>query len=310
MLRKLNVRGNTKRNRRELTEEELIRLLAATAQGPTLSGVAGATRALIHRLAVEIALRRAELASLRVSGLSLAGKSPTVSLQAKHAKNRRDAVLPLRCGMASILAAHVRDRLASAGAFGVSRSWRAAEMLAADLRSVGIDTTDDAGGVVDIHRLRHTFASILARSNMPPRVAQSLMRHRDRRLALGSYAHLGVDDERKTREVLPHLEPNQTSVALRSTGAAASDGAYRPTYRPTALDSAGPSLTTPLLGADWYTRGDSNPQPSVPKTDALSIELRVRVRRMVAGREGRGNERARTSMEGCCGWRRCCGRCR
>ena len=43
-----------------------------------------------------------------------------------------------------------------------------------------------------------------------------------------------------------------------------------PAYRPTAPNGAGQGLSMPLFEAVWRTRGDSNPQPSVPKTDALS----------------------------------------
>lgn len=270
LLRKLNVRGSTRRNRRALTKDELVRLLAAAEQGAVHAGVPGTTRALIYRLAVETGLRRAELASLRVGDLTLAGDSPTVSLHAKHTKNRRDAVLPLRTGTARRLAEHVRERMVTARVFDLPKFWRAAEMLEADLRAAGIDATDEDGHVVDFHSLRHTFASILARNNVPPRVAQSLMRHSDPRLTLGLYAHLGADDERKALDVLPNLDPARASVALRSTGTDARDGAYRPAYRPTAPDGAGQGLSMPLFEAVWRTRQDSNLQPSVPKTDALS----------------------------------------
>ena len=74
----------------------------------------------------------------------------------------------------------------------------------------------------------------------------------------------------------------------------------RPRFKPTGRDAAGEPRLTPhlvmvrptphgvglgrrpreALGGDnrpKYTRQDSNLQPSVPKTDALSIELRARV---------------------------------
>ena len=49
---------------------------------------------------------------------------------------------------------------------------------------------------------------------------------------------------------------------------------------PAGLAAIGPVIAGPTQKC---TRRDSNPQPSVPKTDALSIELRVRYAARVTG---------------------------
>ena len=46
-----------------------------------------------------------------------------------------------------------------------------------DLVAAGIPKTDAQGRTLDIHCLRHTFATLLARNGVSPATAQKLMRH-------------------------------------------------------------------------------------------------------------------------------------
>lgn len=126
--------------------------------------------------------------------------------------------------------------------------------------------------MIDFHALRHTFASMLARANVAPRIAQSLLRHSDPRLTLGVYSHLGADDERRALAVLPSYRPERPTEGerLRSTGTEGSSISYRSACREGVLRGAGGCGSMPVLDPEKCTRGDSNPQPSVPKTDALS----------------------------------------
>ncbi|KPK43260.1 MAG: hypothetical protein AMK72_13580, partial [Planctomycetes bacterium SM23_25] len=45
-----------------------------------------------------------------------------------------------------------------------------------DLAAAGIPNTDADGRMVDVHSLRHTFATLLSKSGVVPRMAQELMR--------------------------------------------------------------------------------------------------------------------------------------
>jgi integrase len=47
----------------------------------------------------------------------------------------------------------------------------------ADCRRAGIPKRDEEGRTLDIHSLRTTFATMLSRSGVTPRVAMELMRH-------------------------------------------------------------------------------------------------------------------------------------
>ena len=95
-----------------------------------------------------------------------------------------------------------RRRVRAARVFNLPKAWRAAEMFREDLAADEIATTDSEGNVADFHALRHTFASLLSRGGVVPRVAQALLRHSDPRLTLVIYTHLGADDERGALDLL------------------------------------------------------------------------------------------------------------
>jgi integrase len=63
-----------------------------------------------------------------------------------------------------------------------------------DLKYAGIAKKDDRKRTVDIHSLRHTFGTLLARSGVAPRTAMDLMRHADIRLTTAIYQHLDLVD--------------------------------------------------------------------------------------------------------------------
>jgi integrase len=63
-------------------------------------------------------------------------------------------------------------------------------------REAGIANVDEQGRKVDIHALRHTFASELGRANVGLTHAQHLLGHSDPKLTASLYTHLGVEDLR------------------------------------------------------------------------------------------------------------------
>ena len=56
---------------------------------------------------------------------------------------------------------------------------------------------------VDLHALRHTFGTLLARSGVAPRTAMDLMRHADIRLTTAIYQHLDLVDTAGAVNMLP-----------------------------------------------------------------------------------------------------------
>ena len=85
-----------------------------------------------------------------------------------------------------------------------------------DLEYAGIEKTDDRGRSVDLHALRHTFGTLLARSGVAPRTAMDLMRHADIRLTTAIYQHLDLVDTAGAVNMLP---PIGLETAACKTGA-------------------------------------------------------------------------------------------
>jgi integrase len=72
-----------------------------------------------------------------------------------------------------------------------------------DLKAAGIPKRDAQGRTVDVHCLRHTFVTLLARNGVSPSVAQKLMRHSDIRLTMNTYTHLELADTAGAVAALP-----------------------------------------------------------------------------------------------------------
>ena len=71
------------------------------------------------------------------------------------------------------------------------------------IHRAGIPRVDAQGGKIDIHALRHTFASRICRAGVGLVHAQNLLGHSDPRLTAAIYTHLDVEDLRKALLVLP-----------------------------------------------------------------------------------------------------------
>jgi len=134
-------------------------------------------------------LRRGEVASLTVNAICLDENNPFVQVEGKHAKSGRAATLPLRKNLADDLRKHVARLAEDAGQglpdtplFNAGQSFLRTFNL--DLAAAGIAKRDAQGRTVDVHGMRHTFATLLARKGVTSSVAQKLMRHSDIRLTM------------------------------------------------------------------------------------------------------------------------------
>ena len=77
------------------------------------------------------------------------------------------------------------------------------------LKAAGIERKNERGEHVDVHSLRHTSATRLARAGWPMAKLQRFMGHQDPRTTLRYYDHLEVDDLEQALDLVPDL----TSVA-------------------------------------------------------------------------------------------------
>jgi integrase len=126
--------ADCRRQRRSLTEAELVRLLDVARRRPLIEATTvrrgkrkgqlvakirddvrqrlerlGRERALIYKTLVLTGLRRGELASLTVGQLDLDGLLPSIVLDAADEKNRAGSTLPLRSDLAGDLALWVKE---------------------------------------------------------------------------------------------------------------------------------------------------------------------------------------------------------
>ncbi len=110
----------------------------------------------------------------------------------------------------------VAERNGSALLFDVPCNFK--RVFDGDLKAAGIPKTDAQGYTLDIHCLRHTFATLLARSGVSPATAQKLMRHSDTRLTMNVYTHLHLADTAGAVEALPKIGTAANAATQRLTG--------------------------------------------------------------------------------------------
>jgi integrase len=237
-------KGELRRRRRALTDGELARLLEAArnrplreictvrsgrnkgevlhfAGRPDVRAKAkrlGWERSLIWKTLVCTGLRRNELKALEVRHLILTGSRPCLMLPGFATKNKEATDLPLRADLVTDLAEWIKTTGKTGTDCVFSISANLFQILRRDLALAGIPWKDDQGRTIDVHAMRHTTATHLARAKVTPRVAQQFMRHARIDLTLKTYTDLGLLDEREALDALPDLplEPKHQPAARRA----------------------------------------------------------------------------------------------
>ncbi|MFZ2874515.1 MAG: site-specific integrase [Phycisphaerales bacterium] len=188
----------------------------------------GQERELIYKTLVLTGLRKGELASLTVGDLHLGHTPPYAVLGARADKARLGAEIPLRPDLAADVRAWLADGLAGlraqtrrgslptpAGSLAESKLFKVPTTLVValgrDLRVAGIHKHDDRGCAVDVHALRHTFGTHLAKHVMP-RTAQAAMRHSTIQLTMSLYTDPRLLEVVTALDALPMVS---SSAALR-----------------------------------------------------------------------------------------------
>ncbi len=221
---KLEETGEVKRGRRALTDDEVRALLA----------VATDEHGAVYRFFLATGLRRGEVKQLQWGDVRLDGLRPFLKLRAKATKARRADELPLNGSIAAELA----DRLARAGDVALTDLvFTCLPSMATHrryLEAASIAWEDGRNRRVDLHALRHTFGSNLARAGVSPRQAQELMRHTDMKLTNNIYTDPKVFDLAGAANKLPNFTRPSQSERARATG--------------TAGDMAGPYAFPPAIG--------------------------------------------------------------
>jgi len=254
----LNIgQDDIRRVRRALEPDQVRRLLEVTRTGESYFSLTGYERSLLYRLAVESGLRASELRSLKVSSFDFQGC--TVTLGSSRAKNRQQATLPLRPDTTAEIRECLARKLPDAQAFKLPG--KPIDMLRPDLEAAGIDYVDEAGRYADFHSLRHTCGSLLAARGVHPKIAQSIMRHRDINLTMMRYTHTLVGQEAAAVASLPDFSlPSRQSQKAMKTGTDENDLA-----RCLALQSGQHGTTTDFPGRADRVGGNENAVFNAPE---------------------------------------------
>ncbi len=179
----------------------------------------------LFRFLIESAARWNEARQITWADLDLA--RGRVTLRPATTKNRRGRVLPLKPSLVeelqSLLATHHRilgraprrdDRvfLSARGKGWAGDTGNIRRLLKPILKAAEIEATNEQGEHVDVHSLRHTAATRLARAGWPMAKLQRFMGHQDPRTTQRYYDHLEVDDLEAALDLVPDL------AALHSKG--------------------------------------------------------------------------------------------
>ncbi|XVJ61077.1 MAG: site-specific integrase [Tepidisphaera sp.] len=208
-----------RRVRRPLTDDELGRLVQVASDRGRAAWYLGAALA---------GLRRGDLKRIEWRDVNLTEKTLTI----RNGKAKRTDVLSMHPQLVQAFRDHLkahpgvptarvfreavtnRTRLSDFLRAGIARR---VPILGADGKPVRIgkgkrerdktriDCTDAEGRIADLHALRTTLGTQLARAGVAPQVAQKIMRHSDYRTTLKSYTVLGLHDTATAVAKLPSI---------------------------------------------------------------------------------------------------------
>jgi len=175
-IKKLNESLDKRKERRSLSNEEIARLLDAARERKRRGNRSGEETALIYQTMLGTGLRSNELASIKVHQVDLDRRE--IILKAKDEKRKRGTRQPFKAPLGEKLKAWIssqnktpKDFLFVYTVSGIGDSFER------DCLAAGIPLKTDDGRSVDVHALRRTYGTMLARAGVPLTTVQRLMRH-------------------------------------------------------------------------------------------------------------------------------------
>jgi hypothetical protein len=142
---------------------------------------------------------------------------PTVTLAARHAKNRKTKVQPIPPDLADLLRDYLTDRPAEQPIWGGTwaNDHRGAQMLRDDLETAGIPYVvegTDGPLYADFHRRRHSYLTLGGRAGIDRRTLQELAGHSTPVLT-ARYSHRRLHELAGAVEKLPTFLPTTAAGA-------------------------------------------------------------------------------------------------
>ncbi len=185
---KLDESRDRRRVRRPLTDDECARLIAVAREEG---------REAWYLAALLAGLRKGDLIRLRWGDLDLDAGTVTI----REGKAKRADVLPLHPQLIDTFRARLTHQPKPTDlVFPVPV---ADAVRKADYARAGIADRDEEGRFADLHSLRTTMGTNLARAGVVPQIAQKLMRHADYKTTLAHYTVLGLTDAARGVACLP-----------------------------------------------------------------------------------------------------------
>lgn len=218
-----------RRRRRAMSEEEIDRFMVAVAADDASCAARGprVPQVPLFQAFLETGARYGELTATSWTDIDFERRM--LRLRAETTKARRQRTIPLKAELAATLGAlreaHVavlrrplnpRDRVFLSPE-GKPWPWHSVNVMRIFLRTLeaaGIDRVDDSGRQLDLHALRHTAATRLARAGVGLVHAQRILGHSDPKLTAQIYSHLEPEDLRDAIEQIGRSRtPQNTNKA-------------------------------------------------------------------------------------------------
>jgi len=192
-IKKLNQEVGQRKQRRALTEEEIERLLRAVSTRKYRTQGKAEEQVLIYRLLLGTGLRSTELSLLTPNQINFANNRLTI--ETEKTKNKKADVLPMRPDLVQAVKEWVKshgiqphERIFHFDKYSIRRT------LCGDLKAAGIERVSPDGRSIDVHSLRKTFGTMLAKAGVPLTTVQRLMRHSTPLLTAKLYIDVDAED--------------------------------------------------------------------------------------------------------------------
>lgn len=174
--------------------------------------VDGLKWSLAYRMLALVGVRWEELRTLGAGQFTF-GDEPEVALKSSFTKNGNSDRLPLPQDLATDLQAWIVDQAIRSDEPIFVLPTKGMKRFLRDIEVAGIARFDSQGRSIDIHCLRYSFGTLLAKKGVHVSVAQRLMRHCKPELTIGVYTSVESLDTRHASNALPSLgrEPPKTA---------------------------------------------------------------------------------------------------
>jgi len=195
-----------KRERRALSQEEISKLLSVSLSRRTETGIRNHSAYLGF---LYTGARLEELRRINIKHVSMENELIEI-LPGKNGEGRFIPIHPIL--MRSIKGTCLFSPASEVSLFNIPRSFR--DHLKADLKYGGTVIRNSDGRVVDVHSLRHTFATMLESHGANPKAIQTLMGHKStdslkplgfnvHKVTYGTYIHSTLEQLRAAINLLP-----------------------------------------------------------------------------------------------------------